>query len=285
MKALTRHAVGALLLASSTGIFASEMAYEVTDPDHAFEVVRDMGKRSLRINGQVMHLEEGTASAWVSYTNNGIFKVGVTLDEGMLDLNSLPSEGQHHDAHIALPQLPGSPYTHLYFAWNPGGHAPDSVYNIPHFDFHFSLVEAEYLEAIDFPDPEGQILPPNGYMPASTLAQQFPDGSYVNVPGQGVHWYYNDAPEWNGGAFTETFLWGSYDGNSLFMEPMVTYDTIMVNDHFEKSIELPECFNKAGFYATKYGWKHRYSHRGEMRIDVFLSNFEYKTKSDVSCGL
>ena len=74
-------------------------------------------------------------------------------------------------------------------------------------------------------------LGPDGDRPADTVAgaKPLPAGempaTYINtglVPTMGAHWIDVTAPELNGQPFTETFIFGSFDGKMTFYEPMIT---------------------------------------------------------------
>ncbi len=44
------------------------------------------------------------------------------------------------------------------------------------------------------------------------------------VPQMGAHWVDVTSPELNGSTFAQTFIYGSYDGQVNFYEPMITLD-------------------------------------------------------------
>lgn len=67
----------------------------------------------------------------------------------------------------------------------------------------------------------------------------------------GVHWLDVTTPEINGLPFTQTFLYGSYNGNVTFYEPMITEKFIRDNPSFERAIPQPAKYQKGGWYPTK----------------------------------
>ena len=272
-----------LLATSSIASEFTEGNYPITDPEVYGEMVLDDGMHTLRVYGEVMHIGGGEVSTWISMAAGGYYKIGMSFSPEILDMDNLPTEATHHDAHLDFPRLAGMPFKHSYFSWNPAGHAPTGTYDIAHFDIHLAFVEKDELASIQFADPEGQILPPPEYMPPTSVAQTFPDGSYINVPGQGVHWYYEDTPEYNGGVFTETMLWGSYNGKLTFVEPMITFDTIMTNETFVKEIDMPLCVEKTGFYPKTYGWDHKVNEEGETYIEVYMKDFVMMFKNAPGC--
>ncbi|MFC3034351.1 hypothetical protein ACFOEE_17735 [Pseudoalteromonas fenneropenaei] len=275
--------LGVLSTSSAMAGQLVEDKYPVSDPEVFGEQVFDNGLHTLRVYGEVMHMAGGTVNTWVALAAGGYYKIGMTLSPEILDINNLPTDATHHDAHLNFPRIAGSPFKHSYFSWNPAGHSPSGVYDIAHFDIHLAFVEKEELAAIQFADPEGQILPPAEYMPPTSIPQTFPNGNYINVPGQGVHWYYNDTPEFNGGVFTETLLWGSYNGKLTFVEPMITFDTIISNPHFEKEIDMPLCVENTGFYPKVYGWDHKQNSEGQTYIEIYMRDFRMMFKNAPGC--
>jgi hypothetical protein len=58
------------------------------------------------------------------------------------------------------------------------------------------------------------------------------------------------SPEFNGVTFTETLIYGYYNGNMIFYEPMITRDFILSQTTVSKSIKVPVKYPKAGYYPT-----------------------------------
>lgn len=275
-----------LLMGTFSTAFAGDDAdyeYPAEPPATPYQILTDNGKPVLRLFGERMSLAGGKVETWLNISPSGLQKVGLTLSPEVLDQNQLPTAGSHHGSHMRFPQVPGSPFIHAFFAWNPNGHPPVTIYNVPHYDFHLAFVEPDDLMAITAGDPRGQILPAAKFMPTTAVPQRFPDGSYVNVPGQGVHWYYEDASEWNGGAYTETFLWGSFNGKNIFMEPMFTYNAMVYTPRYERQIQLPACVHKTAFYPTIYGWEHKRDSAGRTYIEMYMRQFVLKRARSSEC--
>jgi hypothetical protein len=75
------------------------------------------------------------------------------------------------------------------------------------------------------------------------------------VPEMGAHIVDLMAPEYNGGTFTKTFIYGSYLGNLTFLEPMFTVEylkSLIGTTSSATPIRQPEAFQKAGYYPTSY---------------------------------
>lgn len=108
-------------------------------------------------------------------------------------------------------------YTFVMLDWNPQGHEPPQIYGLPHFDVHFYIVPDEVrLGMLPEKVTEFENLPSDEYVPAG----YFRGPGFV--PFMGVHWLNGASPELHGATFTQTFIWGSYDGEFVFWEPMLT---------------------------------------------------------------
>ena len=118
-------------------------------------------------------------------------------------------------AGVALP-----PYDHIGLYWNPHGHEPHGVYDVGHLDVHFMMSPPEELDRITAMDRDLELvyrLPPAAAIPAGYL---LPPGTQHRR--MGVHWVDTGAAELHGGAFTATFIVGSYNQQVNFLEPMLT---------------------------------------------------------------
>lgn len=157
------------------------------------------------------------------------------------------------------------PFTYVLANWNPHGHVPPGVWDTAHFDVHFYLNDNAERLAIrpgscpqlthcdDY--PLGKILPDPKY--------RHPD--YVDLdavePGMGQHLIDSTTPELNGGDFTSTFIYGSWNGEITFLEPMVAlgqYEALRSGREDSCSeIKQPQAWQQPGWYPTKYCLRHR----------------------------
>lgn len=203
-------------------------------------------------NGPKMTMQHGSAWSWIKLDAAGNpSQLGLSIDDAAM--KSLPSssagtgEGHEHEAVVILP-LDGvakaaTPFDHIETDWNPNGHEPAGIYDKPHFDFHFYMV------------PEGEVAAAtnaeklNANPPADYLPQNYVPGA--PVPQMGKHFVDVTSPEFAGQPFTQTFIYGSYDGKITFYEPMITLDFLKSTTTYEKPIPQPSKFRKAGYYPTK----------------------------------
>jgi len=175
--------------------------------------------------------------------------------------------------------FPGNtPFEWLGLNWMPGGHGPPDVYGVPHFDIHFYLNSQEEIAEIPWVN-----YPPGSDDPydVDLADDQYPPGYFRTeavVNGMGEHLFDANSHEWaepgvaSGEDFTETFVWGHWDGDLNFFEPMVTteffenLDQTVVNP-----ISMPERMPEAGNYPTEYQMGH---HQNRNAYTVVLKAFE-----------
>jgi len=137
-----------------------------------------------------------------------------------------------------------TPFKFVMLNWNPNGHEPAGIYDLPHFDVHFYMTSAE--EVMNYTDTVkiDHKLPAADYFPAKHMA-------VAGVPMMGKHWIDVTSGELNGQKFTQTFIYGSYDSKVVFYEPMITLDFLKKTSKFERPIPVPAKFQKPGYYPTK----------------------------------
>src|SRR6185436_1717365 len=176
--------------------------------------------------------------------------VGVALSETALEglpaASTAMSMGDGAHANMAmmmnmylldLPSQNPTPYKFVQFDWNPVGHEPPGIYDLPHFDFHFYRVPVVVRNSIVPSDPafatKAAAYPATDlrapfYLDAATAAGA--PAAAVTVPEMGLHWLDVRSPELQGMAgkpqdfkpFTKTFIYGSWNGEFIFDEPMIT---------------------------------------------------------------
>lgn len=223
------------------------------------------------VYGVSQNIGGGTARTFVALDAAGKpSSVGVALTEAAM--NNLPSTPNAPSPsalmlNLALPtDAPATGFDHVMLDWNPQGHEPDHVYTLPHFDFHFYQVDEATVMSIMPTDPQyaakAAALPaaafvPNGYVAASTLANITPGAAAV--PMMGLHWLDVASPELQpppaGKTFTETFIYGSWNGKFIFLEPMITkayLESLKNTAGMSRNIGAPTQVAKAGYYPSKY---------------------------------
>ena len=205
--------------------------------------------------GPIQQFQHGKAWTWVQVDKDDKpERIGISIDAEAM--NSLDPGDEHNGGHnhanaLSLafhPKANVTPFVHALLDWNPHGHEPAGVYTLPHFDFHFYMTSEADRKAIPpfEVDNTGFLkLPAEGHMPAIYVPT--PGG----VPQMGTHWIDVTTPEINGGTFTQTFLYGSYNSEVTFYEPMITKAFLDANPSFTRDFPVPAKFKKSGYYPTK----------------------------------
>lgn len=232
--------------------------------------------------GPVVNYHQGKAFTWIQLSKQGTpEKLAIAIDDDVMA--NVPVEadnegGGHHDHSNSVTlqlhpkAIATTPFRHVGLDWNPSGHEPDPIYTIPHFDFHYYMMdEAARLAIPPFEvNPDGfNNAPDQAYFPLNYFSP--PSG----VPQMGRHWIDVTSPELNGAPFTQTFIMGSYNGKVTFYEPMITRQFILDNASFERAIPQPAKFQESGYYPTRMKiLKH------DKLTEFILEGFEYKQKSN-----
>lgn len=206
--------------------------------------------------GQFTILGNGTVRTWAKLNKQGKPQaIGVTFSEnalaGLPETGAGPPDMPSVMHELALPKealITG--FDHIGLDWNPKGHVPKGVYNVPHFDVHFYRVPVRELAQItamgkDLARCERQ--PAKQYMPAGYI---LPPGT--SVPGMGAHALDASSPELHGQPFTQTFMHGFYNGNLIFLEPMVAKSFLETKPNVVTPVKLPKAYARKGFYPTRY---------------------------------
>jgi hypothetical protein len=210
------------------------------------------------IVGETQPLGNGIARSWVTMDPDGKpTAIGVTLSETAL--SGLPPSltpgliWTETLLHLP-PEASVTGFHHIGLNWNPKGHDPEGVYTLPHFDVHFYLISPAERERItargDDLEKCRKALP----------AEFVPEGHVLapgsEEPGMGVHWVEPTSHEFHGKPFTHTFIYGSYDGRMIFLEPMMTKAFLETKPDITLPIKVPAKYQKPGYYPTRYSVKY-----------------------------
>jgi len=199
-------------------------------------------------------LGAGSAYSWVRRDASGAMSsFGLSFDDKALTNLS----GEMQEIALALPAVDGSPFRTAVIDWNPHGHPPEHVYTVPHFDFHFYTIDEASRMAIA---PKGEAAD------AKPAAELLPAGFVTDgetIPMMGKHYVSPANPEFSGGTFTATPIYGYYGGHLIFVESMVTVDYLKSKPALSQPLAQPARFEQPGAYPTTYSVaydaaKHRY---------------------------
>lgn len=227
-------------------------------------------------------LGKGTVSSYAEFDRGGTPAVlGIVLSRSALE--GLPTAGsdRHHcfdrnkdgvvdfateceetyEFVIPLPDAVARrsdiPFKWVLLNWNPVGHIPPGVYDVPHFDVHFVMepianvfaIEAgacgpEFVRCDQFQIAKKPV-PPN-YVPPD-----FRDVDAV-VPAMGNHLVDLTGPEFQKQPFTHSFIYGVYEGRVIFQEVMLTRAFLLSMPGTCVPIKTAQAVAVSGFYPTVY---------------------------------
>ena len=233
--------------------------------------------------GAAQQVGNGTVRTYIvtDQKNGGRpLEVGVALSEQALEGLPAPVESTDpmanmHMYTLELPARNPTQYKFVQFDWNPKGHEPDSVYTYAHFDFHFYTVPVEVRNSILPSDPQYAAKAANYpapeyrapfYLDAATAANA--PAAAVTIPMMGLHWLDVRSPELQKltgnpagyRQFTKTFIYGTWDGQFIFDEPMITRAYILEKKTatdpsvVDEVVPVPTAqkYSPAGFYPSAY---------------------------------
>lgn len=214
---------------------------------------KDNAHTSAELKGAQTQVYSGKAWTTIQTDNSGASKtITISIDDNAL--NSLPTGEGNEGKEFVLNFNPAAniaPFNHVSLDWNPHGHEPSGIYDKPHFDFHFYMIsEADQMAIPAYEQDSSKFLnyPSQDYMPQNYVP--IPGG----VPQMGTHWVDVTSPELNPQnpqPFTQTFIYGSYNGKVIFYEPMITLEFLKNTSNFERNIPLPAKFQQTGYYPAK----------------------------------
>ena len=196
--------------------------------------------------GSESNIGDGTGKTFYTVSHAGVpLEVGVVLSANAM--NNLGGSTQMYSMPYHA-NASASGYTHALVGWNPQGHPPAGVYTAPHFDFHFyrGMTEAERMMITSSNTAQFMNVPDSMYRPSDYLMDSY------GIPMMGLHWADELAPEFNGGQFTKTFIYGSYDGKFVFYEPMITRDYLLSSPNDKIAIRMPAAVQETGYYPSHY---------------------------------
>lgn len=217
--------------------------------------------------GPEMPLGNGYVRSWIRMNHlDQPDEIGVEITA--LALTGLPNHHEevvlplHHKAQAV------TPFDHIGFDYHPAGHPPPGIFNVQHFDVHFYMMNLEERMAIPAVTaatlPLFNLAPPPAYMPVNYLPG-------APVPKMGKHWL---PPPPSFLPFTRVMLYGTYNGELKFVEPMATLTHLQSATGSSQAYTQPEKFAKAGNYPTIYNV---YKDNKKDSYHISLSGFVART--------
>lgn len=242
---------------------------------------KQAGTTTARSLGAGSSVGKGTVSSYAEFAKDGAPKaIGIVFPGSALDgLPHALSDGHHcydrnkdgkidpqsecagsHEWVIPLPsdaaRRSDVPFKWVGLNWNPHGHIPPKVYDIPHFDVHFYMEPIEKVFAVTSGDCGPEFVRCDQFKIATRpLPSNYMPPDYQNVdavaPAMGNHLVDPTSPEFKGKTFTRTFIFGTYEGRLTFYEEMVTRDFLLKKGSECFPIKAPPAVAVKGYYPTQ----------------------------------
>jgi hypothetical protein len=284
MRTKLRHAAFALTAALVTAVAA------VTTSGAASRGVTEFGAP--------VRLGDGAARAYVRSHNGVPQEIGVLINFAATDSLPIwpPSDGRRCDdadgdgridpltecaggyyLPLSLPRSVPPPYRWVLLDWNPFGHPPRGVYDVPYFDAHFYVVPRSAVGTIRIGkcgllvacDQILQIAKP---LPAKYVPAGYPASKPDTVEvGTGDH-----LDTGAGLAHGSTFVYGSLAGSLAFLEPMVRLDALRHARSGARRqctpVAQPPAWERDGWYPTRYCLGQTPSGSFQVSLDGFAKH-------------
>lgn len=271
------------MLGLKTVVFRTAIAASIAVAVIVMVAATDAPQSERTFQGASVNVGDGTARMFVDVATDGTpSTIGIALSAAALTglpakMNStsrcFDKDGDKHLAHgeclgdyqsnLPMPNEAKKlnlPVSWGMVNWNPEGHmhpAPP-VWGAPHFDFHFYMVDSALVDGIR-PGSCGELIDCDDFATARVplpAAQQPAD--YIDVAAavsaMGNHLIDSKDPELANPSlgFTRTFIYGTYAGRVIFLEPMVSHKYLMSRPDECTPIKAPQAWATSGYYPTRY---------------------------------
>jgi hypothetical protein len=172
------------------------------------------------------------------------------------------------------------PFKWVLLNWNPLGHIPPGVYDVPHFDVHFYMEPIANVFALQSGPCGPEFIRCDQFEVARRpLAANYmhPDFKDVEaaVPAMGNHLIDLTGPEFNKQPFTHSWIFGVYDRKVTFYEEMVTRAFLLSKPSACFPIKSPPAVGLSGFYPTVSCLRHD-ARTGEYTVS--MEKFVFREK-------
>lgn len=139
----------------------------------------------------------------------------------------------------------------LQFNWNPAGHGPPGVNDVPHIDVHLYNITDEERLAIDC---ENQPFPPEEEIPEGVVVETTAGEPFGGcVPEMGVHAYDPSTGHYDeSGKLDYDMIYGFHDAKLVFLEPMIHRQNYEDGVPLELDIPPPAAFAEPTRWPMKF---------------------------------
>jgi hypothetical protein len=212
----------------------------------------DSNGQAITTYGTAVPVGNGTARTYLKAEGGIPTEVGVALSQGALDSLPMTPKMGGYEYVLTFPTGNSTQYQTVGLNWNPTGHPPSTVYTIPHFDVHFYMITPAERGAMDATDPafatKSANLPAAAYQVAGYVAD--PIANFI--PHMGLHWTDSNSGEFHGQPFTRTFIYGSWNGQFTFLEPMITRAYLLTQPNEVVPLGRAAQHAISGYYPAGY---------------------------------
>lgn len=169
------------------------------------------------------------------------------------------------------------PFKWVLLNFNPHGHMPEGVWNVPHFDVHFYMQPIERVFAIMPGDCGPERMRCDQFeLATKPLPSNYINKDYQNVdaaaPAMGNHLVDPTAEEFTGKPFTRSWIFGTYDGQITFWEEMLSLDFLNSKPNECFPIKLPEAVAVSGYYPSHVCTRYN---EEDGSVGVSVEEFKY----------
>ena len=173
------------------------------------------------------------------------------------------------------------PFKWVLLNWNPSGHIPPGIYDVPHFDVHFFIEPIANVFTLQAGPCGPEFVRCDQFeigkqpVPSNYVHPDFRDVDAV-VPAMGNHLVDLTGPEFNKQPFTRSWIFGVYGGKVIFYEEMVTRALLLDKPQSCFPIKSPKAVATSGFYPTVSCLRH---HSATGETTVSMETFTFRAAS------
>jgi hypothetical protein len=177
-----------------------------------------------------------------------------------------------------FPPLKGLPFQWMMFNWQPIGHAPPAVFDVPHFDLHYFIQDFEARNLIRT-GPCGLLMNCKDFARSQLPVPEKLRPEGFSAPGaagrMGSHIADTQAPPFTAGPLTQAFAYGTYDAHISFWEPVVSPKWLVDEkpNHSCLTIKWAPEVELSAYYPHAACATYRHLHSDYL---MTLEDFEYR---------
>jgi len=213
------------------------------------------GADTTLIQGDCATVHGSDICTWGESVGGAVTSFGATIPIGVIA--NAPAEMEMAWPPVASARIPlpeavqtATGVQVLTVFWEPHGHPP-GPYLTPHFDFHFYGISMAELDAIDCLDVSKPAQLAAGYEMPDVSIPELGDLIGLCVPAMGMHSL--PSAEMNASElFAKTMVVGYYQTRPIFIEPMITAQTMLGRQSFTVDVPTVPGWPTTGQYPSSF---------------------------------